>query len=51
MDWSPDGRYIAFVNQYRNMWGSYIFRIDVATKEIYVLTTQTKINYAPAWGP
>ncbi len=51
MDWSPDGRYIAFVNHYRNMWGSYIFRIDVVTKEIYVLTTQTKINYAPAWGP
>ncbi|HQF63781.1 MAG TPA: hypothetical protein PLT26_14880 [Anaerolineaceae bacterium] len=51
MDWSPDGRYIAFVSPHKNIWASYIFRIDVVTKEIYVLTTQTKSNYAPAWGP
>ena len=51
MDWSPDGRYIAFVSLYKNIWTSHIFRIDVVTKEINVLTTQTKSNYAPAWGP
>jgi len=59
LSWSLDGRYLAFVAK-RAMYDSQIFRLDVATGEIVILTTKfaekrgyhpSPDYYAPAWGP
>lgn len=51
--WSPDERYIVFVGNYRNERDSEIFRLDMQTGEIVVLTTKLGDGHyeAPAWGP
>lgn len=52
--WSPDSRYIAFSGSYRNEYDAQIFRLDVETGEVVVLTTKfdpERAFVAPAWGP
>jgi len=52
--WSPDGRYIAFSGGYTGDYKSQIFRLDVETGEVVVLTTKfdpERAFVAPAWGP
>ena len=57
LSWSPDSKYIAFVGDYRYEGDSQIFRLDIETGEIFVLTTKLDDVYgemqyiAPAWGP
>ena len=57
LSWSPNSRYIAFVGDYRYEGDSQIFRLDIETGEIFVLTTKLDSVYgemqyiAPAWGP
>ena len=57
LSWSPDSKYIAFVGDYRYEGDSQIFRLDIKTGEIFVLTTKLDDVYgemqyiAPAWGP
>ena len=57
LSWSPDSKYIAFVGDYRHEGDSQIFRLDIETGEIFVLTTKLDSVYgemqyiAPAWGP
>lgn len=51
---SPDARYIAFVSIYHHDYDSQIFRLDIATGEIVVLTAKIVPEsgyFAPAWGP
>jgi len=52
--WPPDGRYIAFSGGYTGDYKSQIFRLDVETGEVVVLTTKfdpERAFVAPAWGP
>jgi len=57
LSWSPDGNFIAFVSLYRHGYDSQIFRLDISTGEIVVLTAGlspkdgSPYYYSPAWGP
>lgn len=57
LSWSPDGSYLAFVSLYRHDYDSQIFRLNIATGEVVVLTSDfispqgAKYSFAPAWGP
>lgn len=58
LSWSPQGQYIAFVAETGLGSKSHIYRLNVATGEIVILTANLKpfqgadeAFYAPAWGP
>ena len=57
LSWSPDGRYLTFISPLYGMYDSNIFRINVTTGEIDILTLNHSAGgadgrfFAPAWGP
>lgn len=54
LNWSPDGRYIVFSGYYVGMYDSYIFRLDINSGEIILLSNPAnryRHNSAPNWGP
>jgi Tol biopolymer transport system component len=57
LSWDPTGRYIAFVSTYLHDYDTQIFRLDILTGEIVVLTAGfvspngSRYSFAPAWGP
>ena len=55
LSWSPDGQFIVFTSPFKNMFYNHIFRLNIATGEILILTdnhkSQSNEFYGPAWGP
>lgn len=53
LSWSPDEQYIAFVSESGLGSKSHIYRLNIATGEIVILTANLESDafYAPAWGP
>ncbi len=45
IDWSPDGKQIAFTNNY------HIYRLNIETKASTQLTANPRGDYHPAWSP
>jgi hypothetical protein len=48
-DFSPDGRYVAFSGMQNA--NADIFLVDLQTKELRKLTTDSLAHYAPTWAP
>ena len=50
--WSPEGRFIAFSAEYPFGYSWHIYRVDVKTGEINILSSNISWDYSyPDWGP
>jgi serine/threonine protein kinase len=48
--WSPDGSELLFVNA-SDLWNTNIYRLELITGDIDLMTGGSKLNLNPAWSP
>jgi len=54
LSWSVDGAYLAFQSPQYSSYDSHIYRLELSTGEIRILTAKHEVSSgfgAPAWGP